>query len=65
MADTFAVGDIVQLKAGGPYMTVSTNKGNLFWCKWFDGQNKLQTAEFAPAELKKPAPPKGASITAL
>ena len=35
MAD-FSVGDMVQLKSGGPIMTVTQIDGNEVWCQWFD-----------------------------
>ena len=37
MADQFKVGDIVQLKSGGPRMTVeSVEATNSLFCVWFD-----------------------------
>jgi len=35
-AQTFKVGDVVQLKSGGPKMTISEiqSNGNA-WCQWF------------------------------
>ena len=38
MANSFKVGDVVQLKSGGPIMTVSSEAGNRgeVGCTWFD-----------------------------
>lgn len=52
-------GDVVQLKSGGPEMTVndityvSTSEGSIPWasCVWFDGCAH-RTATFAAAALK-------------
>ncbi|WP_366918747.1 YodC family protein [Burkholderia vietnamiensis] len=38
MALKFKVGDIVQLKSGGPEMTVKTmptQTNSRYWCQWF------------------------------
>lgn len=41
------VGDIVQLKSGGPKMTVSTVSTTMggtvlhAWCNWFEGAKKI------------------------
>jgi uncharacterized protein YodC (DUF2158 family) len=62
MSDTFKVGDIVQLKSGGPNLTVkqvgSAHGGGTVRCVWFEGTKMLEEA-FAPdiLELAKPAPP--------
>lgn len=59
--ETFQVGDIVQLKSGGPKMTVEFVGGSAFGggtivqCKWFDEKNKLMTSDFQPGSLKKVA----------
>jgi uncharacterized protein YodC (DUF2158 family) len=56
MAYQFKPGDIVQLKSGGPIMTVSA-VGTDFsarmkvWCQWFDGPTKKESG-FEPATLK-------------
>jgi uncharacterized protein YodC (DUF2158 family) len=49
------VGDLVQLKSGGPIMTVvgtAEYTGDTI-CKWFDPSSKLQQAEFAPGALTR------------
>ncbi len=51
------VGDVVQLKSGGPLMTVE-GKGILvgpytnFTCTWFDGSTRMKD-EFSAAILEK------------
>ncbi len=52
----FKIGDVVQLKSGGPLMTVSYigEKGNLT-CYWFnqvEHSYEAKFAEFKPAMLK-------------
>ena len=37
MADAFKPGDVVQLKSGGPAMTVSKVEGDICHCAWFTG----------------------------
>jgi uncharacterized protein YodC (DUF2158 family) len=46
MGEAFKVGDTVQLRSGGPKMTV-TNIGDRYgtltvWCAWFDNVKKLE-----------------------
>jgi uncharacterized protein YodC (DUF2158 family) len=48
MADTFKIGDVVQLKSGGPKMTVVAI-GELVRCAWFFGDNSKQEASAFPA----------------
>jgi uncharacterized protein YodC (DUF2158 family) len=63
MAEQFKAGDVVQLKSGGPKMTVSKLRE---WqgqteadCDWFEG-TKMQSGSFPLASLKFPdAPPRG------
>mgnify|MGYP000341699106 CR=1 FL=1 len=51
MAANFSLGDIVQLKSGGPAMTVSSITGDEddakrgYRCEWFKGASK-ETAHF-------------------
>jgi len=50
----FASGDAVQLKSGGPKMTVSGPVGyrpGYYHCKWFAG-SKLNEGQFAEDELQ-------------
>ena len=55
--DNFQVGDVVQMKSGGPTMTISelVRDGRLF-CQWFDKDGALKTGYFQPAQLKKAEP---------
>ena len=49
------VGDEVELKSGGPKMTVDLimkASGNVR-CTWFDSRKKMERAVFAPSNLKK------------
>ena len=50
-------GDIVQLKSGGPKMTVTEARewnGEIrVWCSWFDEHNKPQSDSFPMAALKQ------------
>lgn len=47
------IGDTVQLKSGGPIMTVEaiTDRGYIR-CQWFDG-SKIDNSLFKPESLKK------------
>lgn len=48
------IGDIVELKSGGPAMTVNRIQTiSMYWCIWFDKDNKLQEAYFKPSLLKR------------
>lgn len=58
MSEQFKTGDVVQLKSGGPKMTVSqagkaamTGKLSV-WCDWFDGTKKME-GTFPPESLKR------------
>ena len=54
MSNQFAVGDVVQLKSGGPEMTVSDTdvmQGQI-QCQWFV-ETKLQVGVFRPESLVK------------
>ncbi|RQU40501.1 DUF2158 domain-containing protein [Burkholderia cenocepacia] len=54
MALKFNVGDIVQLKSGGPEMTVqalpTTATSTVYRCQWFAGK-KLESGPFAEESL--------------
>ena len=53
MADEkFEVGDVVQLKSGGPKMTVYNIVKDAVWCRWFEGKKK-RSGVFVAAELQK------------
>lgn len=59
MSDTLKTGDVVQLKSGGPLMTVewvgeSSMTGTVVAsCQWFDEKNKVFNQAFPPASLCK------------
>jgi uncharacterized protein YodC (DUF2158 family) len=49
----FRAGDVVQLKSGGPKMTVSSEEQyGMTYCVWFEG-SKQQGANFNVETLKK------------
>jgi uncharacterized protein YodC (DUF2158 family) len=57
MADQLNPGDVVQLKSGGPEMTVAQVGNNAsgkptVWCIWFEDKKKMSDA-FPPASLAK------------
>jgi len=56
MADEFKIGDVVQLKSGGPKMTVTLVADDygtpMVWCIWFVG-TKEQTGKFPPDALAR------------
>jgi uncharacterized protein YodC (DUF2158 family) len=55
MADQITVGTVVELKSGGPDMTVSEVKSwngvTTAWCDWFEGKDK-KTGSFPVTSLK-------------
>jgi uncharacterized protein YodC (DUF2158 family) len=58
MSEEIKAGDIVQLKSGGPKMSVQKTGGypgigNGANCVWFDGKHKENQKVFAIAVLKK------------
>ena len=60
MAQKFKAGDIVQLKSGGPAMTVSRENSansNRYDCVWFKGASR-ETATFDSETLKPYEAPK-------
>ena len=52
MADSFSVGDVVQLKSGGESMTVEEVDSDDISCVWFEGKN-LQRQTFGAGTLKQ------------
>ena len=53
MAELFKIGDIVQLKSGGPKMTIreyTSTDENYVSCQWFAG-NKLESGAFPTESL--------------
>ena len=55
MADQLKVGDVVQLKSGGPKMTVTVVDNTLgtpiIYCAWFVG-TKQESGNFPPEALQ-------------
>lgn len=51
--DTFKIGDIVQLKSGGPIMTIHGEHmyGGAI-CQWFNKNEEIKTERFAEESLK-------------
>ncbi len=57
MSEIFQIGDIVQLKSGGPAMTVKDNSKDIV-CIWFNTHNsKYQNDTFNELLLEKVKPP--------
>jgi uncharacterized protein YodC (DUF2158 family) len=52
------LGDTVQLKSGGPVMTLGKETGErgTYWCNWFNGA-ELKEGGFPLEQLKKVEPP--------
>jgi uncharacterized protein YodC (DUF2158 family) len=48
----FDVGSVVQLKSGGPLMTVMTVSGGEVACTWFDQEDQPQFKTFPAGVLK-------------
>lgn len=44
--EMLTAGEIVQLKSGGPKMTVEAVRGDSIACRWFDERDKAQIEEF-------------------
>jgi len=53
----FQVGDLVQLKSGGPKMTINSMIGNNYTCVWFAG-TKHNKANFTAQALQPYIAPK-------
>ena len=57
----FKTGDLVQLKSGGPLMTVEAVRSDTsgverVWCIWFSAKGNPRYQNFLPAVLKSGAP---------
>ena len=51
----FKVGDVVELKSGGPYMTVKAVSNDSVTAVWFNNEGakySLETSSFHPQTLK-------------
>jgi uncharacterized protein YodC (DUF2158 family) len=54
----FSVGDVVQLKSGGPPMTMALVDKYGCHCQWFDPEGKVRSGAFKPEQLAKRFDPK-------
>lgn len=61
---TFAVGDTVKLKSGGPTMTVAELEGEDVVCLWFDKSQQCKQ-RFPAATLQKNTPSSGVRISSI
>lgn len=52
MEEKFKPGDLVQLKSGGPVMTIQHINSDGCFCRWFDAANLLQHATLPIETLK-------------
>ena len=66
MAEQFKAGDVVQLKSGGPKMTIreieNWDGGPRAWCKWFHGNDSKEDV-FPLVALKFPEAPNPSSFS--
>lgn len=53
MDNAIKPGDVVQLKSGGPEMTVSYLDDNEAYCEWFDSKEEPHAQRYAVIVLKK------------
>jgi uncharacterized protein YodC (DUF2158 family) len=53
--EEFKPGDVVQLRSGGPFMTVSSVGGEQVTCVWFE-KTKQHGGVFNAAAIAKPKP---------
>jgi uncharacterized protein YodC (DUF2158 family) len=51
-SDNLSLGDRVQLKSGGPIMTVGEVSGDDIWCQWF-AENEVKAHSFKRQMLLK------------
>jgi uncharacterized protein YodC (DUF2158 family) len=56
--DNLQRGDVVQLKSGGPVMTINAlqSEGSVV-CQWFDSTGALKSGFFKAEQLRKAEPP--------
>lgn len=58
--DAFKIGDVVQLKSGGPLMTVQKVRTDEVDCMWFDGNTLIKNMSFPMETVNHPKPAKTA-----
>ena len=60
----FKIGDVVQLKSGGPTMTVANVSGDsgTVVCHWFDDHGQLKKATLVSESVKAYIPPKPSNL---
>ncbi len=49
----FKEADVVQLKSGGPRMTIYEVRDDEVICQWFNKENELQVGGFKKTEVEK------------
>lgn len=59
MEQQVKAGDVVELKSGGPKMTVKWVNETSAYCEWFAG-TKIEGATFTSTSLTIPVPPTAA-----
>lgn len=56
MSNQIQAGDVVELKSGGPNMTVKWISGTECYCEWFDGKkvvgSNFEITSLRPADTK-------------
>ena len=62
MPNTFKSGDVVQLKSGGPVMTVWSQNGQNVACTWFKNNNDGPHHEAFPPDMLELVPESAEAI---
>ncbi|NTI74246.1 YodC family protein [Rhizobium rhizogenes] len=44
---SFALGDVVQVKSGGPLMTVAAIEGDIYYCSWMERSGPQKSPRYA------------------
>lgn len=52
-SENFQAGDRVQLKSGGPVMTIDSSNEGSWWCVWFDSKGEQKGGSFGSHMLAK------------
>ena len=53
METWFKAGEAVELKPGGPRMTVVDSAPGVVWCRWYGEKNTVKYGSFDPDTLMK------------